>query len=558
MRAKVNFEAIYLVFVFFFLIWASVANLWDHRIKHEFPFAYMASDTFQHQVRADSIKQMGNYKYEAYYICAGYKDCVGFYPPLMYHLDVILSYISGLEIYDVAYLLVFIVIGFSAMIFYLIMRKLNKHIAMIGLPLSLLLFSRGPTTGPGPYALITWGSWPLIFGQFFLICFFWSFSNFDLKNSWIFLAVFLSALALQHQPELAFAVFFVILMIGLWLLKKELNLSKIRNIIIAGVVSFITSVYFLIIFKFTFTKGNVIKWFSVLKTTTTDQTLYLSNFGIIILFIIVGIVLSFFILKKKFSLPIFISLFMMCVGFGNYIGLERHAFKTRCLWPIYLSLFVGISIYYLVKSLTRKWNIIYSFSLAIVLLLVFGGVIKIPKVPYSQRFTSSGIMDKYHWDAFRWIRDNTKEDAKVLFLYGDIYNQDALLRNIFRVPHMVDIKEYISALKNKTIKRNIGIDILGDHHGVYYAYRKSLFDFGFHAEEMGRDYFYNTKRDICNFDYIVLDKVSRQDVLAKYNILIANELLKKEFIRPVFDNGVVMIIKNNNPGEDCIAEETRF
>ncbi len=516
----------------------------------------MASDTFQHQIRADSIKQMGNYRYEAPYIAGGFKDAIGFYPPLMYHLDVIMSYASGLEIYDISYLLVFIIIAFSALTFYFIIRKLNKHIAMLALPLSLLLFSRGP--GIGPYALITWGSWPLIFGQFFLICFFWYFSNYNLKNSWIFLAIFLSAMALQHQIELVFAAFFIIIILFIWFIKKELTLKKIKQLFIGGALSLIISIYYLIIFKFTLTRTQTIKLFDVIKTTSTDQTLYLSNFGLILIFIILGMALSLFILKKKFSIAILISFFMFVVGFGNYIGFGRHSFKTRCLWPIYISLFMGITIYYLLKLIIKKWKTAYSFALVIPLLLILSGIISIPFVPHSERFTSPGIMDLYHWQALTWVRENTDEDSRVLFLYGDIYNQDALLRNTFRAPHMIDTEEYLLALNNKIIKRHIEIDLLGDHHGVYYAYRKSFFDYGYHADEMGRAYFYNSTRDMCDFDYIIVDKVSRQEALAQYNIIVANELLKKDFIKPVFDNNFIVILNNNNRGENCLAEQTNF
>jgi len=559
LKFRFDFEKIYLMIFFFLFLWAGVATLWDHQISHEFPFAYMASDTFQHQARADSIKQMGNYRYEAPYIAGGFKDAIGFYPPLMYHLDVIMSYASGLEVYDISYLLVFIMLGFGALTFYFIMRKLNKHIAMLALPLSFLLFSKGPLVGNlslGPYALITWGSWPLIFGQFFLICFFWYFSNFDLKYSWIFLTIFISAIALQHQSELLFLVVFTALILFIWFIKKQLNIKKIKNIFLAGTTAIIVSLYYLIIFKFTMMRSQTIQLFTVIRTTTTDQTLYLSNFGIILLLIMAGMLLSLFILKKKFSMAILTSLFMFIVGFGNYIGLDRHAFKTRCLWPIYLSVFMGIALYYLFKTVIKKWKTAYSFAIAILLILIFSSVITIPKIPSSERFTSPGLMDPYHWQAMTWFRDNTDEDAKVLFLYGDIYNQNAMLRNTFRVPYMVTTENYVAALTNKTIKRRINIELLGDHHGVYYAYRKSLFDYGYHAEEMGRDYFYNTKRDICDFDYIIVDKASRQEALAQYNILIANELIKNDFIKPVFDNDFVVILQNTNRGEDCIAEQT--
>lgn len=257
-------------------------------------------------------------------------------------------------------------------------------------------------------------------------------------------------------------------------------------------------------------------------------------------------------------MAILISIFMFIIGFGNYIGLDRHAFKMRNLWPIYLSIFVGISIYYLFRTVIKKWKTAYSIAIAIPLILIFSGIITIPKIPHSERFTSSGLMDPYHWQAFMWVRGNTPEDSKVLFLYGDIYNQNAMLRNTFRVPYMVDTEGYVKALTNQTIKRNMRIDLLGDHHGVYYAYRKSLFDYGSHADEAGWSYFYNSSRDICDFDYIIVDKVSRQQALAQYNILIANELIKNDFIKPVFDNEFVVILKNNNRGETCIADQTNF
>jgi len=556
LKLKFDFEKIYLIVIFFFLLWAGIANLWDYQISHDFPFSYMASDTFQHQVRADSIKQMGNYRYEAPYIAAGYEDTIGFYPPVMYHLDVIMSYLSGLEIYDISYLLVFVVLGFSVLIFYFIMRRLNKHIAMIALPLSLLLFSKGP--GIGPYALITWGSWPLIFGQFFLICFFWFSVNFSLKRSWIFLGIFLSAIALQHQPELIFAVSFLVVLFGGWLIRRELDLDKIKKVLIGGILSLLVSVYFLIIFLFTWTKTNPVKWFDVIKTTSTDQTLYLMNFGLALIFIVIGMVLAVFMLRKKFSVVILVSFFMLMVGLGNYIGLSRHAFKTRTLWPIYLSLFMGIAIYYMFRVVVKRWKSVYSVVVGVFLLLVFSGLLSLPAVPHSERFTSPGTMDPYHWQALTWFRENTDEDSKILFVYGDIYSQNALLRNTFRVPYMVEAKEYFAALSNRTIKRNIKIHLLGDHHGVHYAYRKSLFSYGYYAQEKGIEYFYYTERDMCDFDYVVLDKVSRQEAFAQYNMLIATELVKNDFIRPVFDNNVVVVLKNNNRGEDCLAEQIQF
>ena len=58
------------------------------------------------------------------------------------------------------------------------------------------------------------------------------------------------------------------------------------------------------------------------------------------------------------------------------------------------------------------------------------------------------------------------------------------------------------------------------------------------------------------FDYLIFDKVSRQQVLAQYNLLIANELLGKDYISQEFENEVAVILKNNQVGADCIEERS--
>jgi len=555
LKFKLDFEKIYLIIIFFFLLWAGAGNLFDHKINHDFPYAYLASDAFQHQIRAESIKQMGNYRYEAPYIAGGFEDAIGFYPPVMYHLDVIMSNITGIEVYDIIYLLTFIIVCFAVLIFYFIIRRFNKQVAILALPLSLLLFSKGP--GIGPYALFTWGSWPLIFGQFFFICFFWYFTNYNLKNSWIFLGLFLSAITMQHQTELLFGAFFIIILSVIWIIKKELTLEKIKHFVKAGILFLFVSIYPLIIFRFTFLKSQTIELFTVITTTSTDQTFYLNNFGAILIIIIVGMIMSFFILRKKNSIPIIMSFFIFVVGFGNYIGLGRHAFKTRTFWPLYLSLFMGIAIYYLAKQVIKKWKTPYSILIAIPLLLIFSGIINIPTIPHVEQFSSSGLLDEHHWEGLLWLRDNTPQDAKILYLYGDPYYQHAVLRNAFRVPYLVSKKAYIPNLQNRVVNRHLKINLVGDNRGVYYAYRKSLFDYGYHETEEGKEYF-ATERDMCDFDYIVIDKQTAQPIIAQYNLFIANLLLNNTYINPVFDNPIVLIVKNENREGDCIAEQTTF
>ena len=80
-----NLEKPYLLIFFGVMLFLGISNLWDHRIQHEFPYGYLASDTFQQQTRAEGIKDAGNYRFEPFYIVKGYKDVVGYYPPVIHH-----------------------------------------------------------------------------------------------------------------------------------------------------------------------------------------------------------------------------------------------------------------------------------------------------------------------------------------------------------------------------------------------------------------------------------------------------------------------------------------
>ena len=102
-----NLEKPYLLIVFGVLLFLGVANLWDHRIQHEFPYGLLASDTFQQQTRTESIKDAGNYRSEAPYIVKGFENVIGYYPPVIHHLGVILHFSSGIPTYDTSYFMIF-------------------------------------------------------------------------------------------------------------------------------------------------------------------------------------------------------------------------------------------------------------------------------------------------------------------------------------------------------------------------------------------------------------------------------------------------------------------
>jgi len=198
-QIKLDLEKVFLVLFFGVFLLLGNGFLFGHRLQHDYPYAYLASDAFQHQTRAQGIKDAGSYKNEPSYIVMGVQNAVGYYPPALYHLGVILSYVSGLEVYDTIYFLVFFFAAVASLVMYFIIKQFNKNVALISLPVSLLVFSGGLYTG------FAWGHWPSLLSQFFLIAFAWCIVMIDLEKSYILIAITFASIALTHTSEAVFA-----------------------------------------------------------------------------------------------------------------------------------------------------------------------------------------------------------------------------------------------------------------------------------------------------------------------------------------------------------------
>jgi len=550
-KIKLDLEKIILLVFFTVMLYLGPGVLFDHSISHDFPFGYGASDTFQHQTRAEAIKDIGN-KFDAAYIVKGNDDFVLIYPPIMYQLAIIFSYASGLEIYDTIYFIITFLPVIAALVMYFVIRSFNKTVAILSLPFSLLIFSSPASTG------FLWGHWPSVIAQSFLILVFWSVSKINIKYSFVLIAIAISGTALAHTSSTIFAFIFLALLFGLRLILRKLTKEEFKSMFLAVITFIIISFYYLIIFINTWAVKQPYEFF-VMQVWEGNPGLYMGGFGLLLIPMVIGIIFS--IAKIKTSHVVIIaSIAMLIGGFMNYVGFHVRSFQMRFFWPIYLSVLIGLGIYVVLKLVIKKWNIIYTSVLFIILLVLVSGVVNlpiikqtsvqnIPSIPHLNSGTSPGLMDPFHWEALTWFEDNTQKNATVYFFYGDIYGQDAILRNTKRVHQQVVPGDFIDALQEKKIKKEYISETPGDGAGSFYK-RISFFHFEKPVKVPGQ---YYGSRNICIFDYHVFDKVSRQDVLAQYNLLIANEMLKKG-AQVVFDNGVVIVLKNNNVGDDCIEE----
>lgn len=531
---------------FVLLLFLGVSNLWNHKIQHDFPYSYMASDTFQQQTRAEGIKDAGSYRYEPFYIVKGWKDVIGYYPPLLHHAGILLSF-SGIPVYDTVYFMVFFNAILAAFVMYLIIRKYNRHIAMLSLPLAVLIFSSKSYVG------FLWGHWASITGQLFLIAVFWAISRLDIKNSEILLGLFLAALALSHTSELVYAAGFIALYSLMVFISRRFDWAYIKKMMIAAAISLMLSVYSLYIFNYSFKAMNPYQ-FEVSKDWGGTPIFYLSDFGLLLIFMAIGFIAAFFFFKRM-DIVLLSGFFMLLIGYTNYIGFGIRAFQPRLLWPIYLSVFFGLGLYMLINFIHSKFKSASVLAVAILFVLALSNVIAVPKVPSYQKVSSPGLMDMRHWEAFRWISENTPIDSKIYFFYGDVYGQDAILRNSKRLHVQVIPDDFIESLQNRTVKRVYQTESPADH-GAGMPYSQSFLKVGLHLRDEPDYWLLKVDQDICLFDYHVFDKVSMQPVLAQYNAIIANQMFKKN-AEVAFENDAVVILKNNNPGGDCI-EQVKF
>lgn len=552
-KIKLELEKIILLVFFAVMLFLGPGVLFDYKISHDFPFAYFASDAFQHYTRAEAIKDIGN-RYDAPYNVKGNDDFIILYPPVMYQLSIILSYASGLEVYDTIYFVIVFLAVIAAFIMYFIIRGFNKAVAVLSLPFSLLIFSFPVSTG------FLWGHWPSITAQSFLILVFWSASRIDLKHSFVLIAIAISATALAHTSSTIFAFIFFALFFGLKLIFRKLSKEDIKSMALAVILFIIISFYYLVIFINTWAVKQPYE-FSIVPVWNGTPGFYIAGFGLLLIPMALGIIFSIAEIKALHVAAIS-SIAMLLSGFMNYVGFQVRAFQMRFFWPIYLSVLIGLGIYVALKLVIKKWNIIYSAILFIVFLALLSGMVNfpamrqtdaqtVPYIPYLNRETSPGLMNPFHWEALTWFNENTPKNATVYFFYGDLYSQDAILRNTKRVHLQVDPGYFIDDLQERKIKKEYVSEVPGDSAGSFYR-RISFFRFVMPEKVPG---LYFGPRDICNYDYHVFDKVSRQEALVQYNLLIANEMLKNG-AEVVFENEVAVVLKNNNVGADCIEERS--
>lgn len=576
MKLSLNSEYLFLaVFVAVFL--ATGLGVYEQKLSHPYPVGYFASDAFFHQSEATWMKEQGTIKYALPNIEGGRKDVYDSHPPFVFETVGTLSYASGLQVYDTIYLFVIVMLLLLGLLVYIIIRRFNKNVAVLSLPLTLLVY-----TPPFSQAIF-FGQWLFIAGALFMVACFWAISRLEEKHAFALLAIFMAATALAHQPELLFAGMFLAIYLAAKWIKTRHALKEFVPVIVSGLTAFALSAYSLNIFRLTWlmtyiedaklglTKGTGVaeKGFSDVTLQSLGMGLQISIMTQIGLLIIAGLILSLLLIfgKKKTDKtythmwPAWIALFIFGISYLTFLGLAKRAFAHRWLWHFYFAFFFGLALYYGLKFVVRKWSITYSTAAAVVLLILLA-------MP-SYGKTQGSLMDQNNWEAMKWAAGNLPANASVhVFDLGRL-QQSSALYNMRRVSYIIHRNAYQKAFELQEEIRGLEDIKIADTYefGLASAYShllcdKGAFDYGYYhtylpsSDPECHDEFKEPaspprETKLCSMEYLYINTAENGNI-ALYNNAMAQKLIKKEWIKSVYSNPSITILKNSRPGDECI------
>lgn len=537
----------------------------DHRLKHDSPTGYGASDSFQHQARSEAIKGMGQYRNEAPYIVAGLTNVVGFYPPITYHITVLFSYLSGLETYDSLFFIIGLALAASALVIYHFTKNLGKAAAVLALPLTLLVATGKPFLG-----MVTFGQMPFALSSLFLVAAAWAITKLELPRIYFLAAVFIAGTIMTHTSETLF--FGIIVAAALLLaavsrvLKEKLNgvkalLQENSKLLAALAVAALMAVYFWPIFLKIWLKLQPYR-FSVESASASfpAATVFPTDFGFMLAAILIGLAAAilFFIQKRNelgkllkspelFTLAF--STYMIVAGLGTYFGFGLRSFQTRLFWPITLAPLAGFGIYQLLRIILKAAKAkVSAFTVAVAVAAVLSTAV----LAAYYTAPSGGSMDKDHWEPMRWIAENTPKDAQVFMLFSYVYRQTSSTYNTERVNYFLELPDFASLIngyaQKNSFDRIVRVTVPSDS-GAEFPYRKGLLSFG----QLNNSTMTGRMVDICSADYYVADLASPEQQLNQATMLLVQKFVAAN-LTVVYQNPAVIVLKNNNFGGDCLGK----
>jgi len=547
-------EQIYLLIIFGILLFLGFVSLFNNKLIHDFPQGFNANDAFYKYNRAHNFIETSDWKNTEEYTVEGKKNLLQDDTPLAYVLTAIFSSNSKIPDFDTYQFIGIISKILAVFIMYLILRKFQYKIAIMSLGIVPFIFIKNN------FIPFYFGWIPITIAVSTLIFLIWLLLSFELKFAWLILGLSMAGVLLTHLSEFYYAILITSTTLTYLLIKnKEVKILKKTSYALVILIS--TTFYFLPIFinnSLSLAQDKTVVTIGTLKEQTFPITI-LSDFGFFQYFIILGILISFYYCyQHKEKIIYFLPLYTLII-ISNFplLGMHDRFYQLRYFWPVFFMIFFSLSIYY-ITNLIFKIKLFKNFhdnlkKTIYIILTIFIIFLSID-LYYTPPSPNSLVVNKDMWDGMQWIKNNIPEDKSILVVHGDSYQQHGIFLMFGKVIHQIKNEDYYNKLnaeqifKTYTIRKFI--------HG-YDAYKR-IGLFTFESVKLGKPEWKQTRgweeTNLCNFDYYIIDKPSRFPQVINYNAKIRTTLLNNKEFTEIFSNGWYSILKNNNPGADCLGK----
>jgi hypothetical protein len=539
---KTHYYIIFQLLIFAILFYIGIGNFFAFDITHEYPFNYFAGDAFGHLSAAEALQDQGHYLYLPPHLNKGVEKTLPHYTPGMVHWSVLTGSLTKTNLHNSLNLLTGILFILLPFIF-INALNLSKPTKLIALSFTPLLFQNNWMI------VYSWGQVGAIMGTFFLYAFYLIFTRKETNKNPYLLGLLLAATFLIHFPEALFIVFFITIFIIIDFIKNK-NLKKYKWLPKMIIIFLLLSSFYLVIFYF----GNVQTYEqqdSMFKITQHSPegfdkgmpTVKFTDYHLIFKIIfIIGLILTLFINTFETNL---ILIYTLTLGFLNYFSFFTfayyRAFQQRGFWAFTLMPFIAIPIIAKLKERTKniKNKKIIQIGIAT---LIFISLFTFTLVQF-EKTTGPGIITEQQYEAIQFLNENTNEDDKILFLYGDGYDQSTLL--LKRVHYLTPLSFIIEVLEEKTTI-NTPTSFKVPEKGTLNTFKNKKITKAIFPEE--------STLTICDFDYYILDVFSRygnKDPIGFNRHF--TEITYQPSFKVVYDNKQTLVVQK--VGEQCLKEK---
>jgi hypothetical protein len=555
-------KAEWVMLLLFFAVLVMFSSIFDAgRLIHETPTNLNAGDMFIFSAFGDLAKFEDDMKDLPPYISGGDEKAINVFPPISGILIAQLSDSTGAESYDFLIHLNILFLILAALAMYFLLRKINPLAAILSLPLFLLIFK-------WPFnSVIHWGGHIGNLNVFFIVATLYCFYHLEKRWMFIVLGLINAASFLSHGREfqtlnLAFGIYFVFLFVK----NKVYNsiMSEPRNIIalfkkdetLSLFVKYVLSIAVAILVLFT--RWRIMQML-LTKHTLGDEGSFawaykplfhqvtFSDYGIFLYLLAVGLIISFVYLfrekNKKLDILLITALLFVLNGLviilGNRLPTAR-AYSVITAMPLLFLFFA-----YTIEALAKGLKTDKKTTTFIVFVLIMG-ILLVSHTP--KEIGNSSLISPLRMDAERWMGANIENAAKTIVLYCDQCGQVSIFSPSRTTYHMVIQNDYIQNIKDSVLTSTFVVHPIP----VFIKYYRDA-STGKISQVFDREPYEN--RSVCEYQYAYIEKISENDVVRQYSLLLANTLIKEAGFTIAYQNDLALILENDNVGGPCFQDK---